>query len=111
MSAANAAHFGEAIDMEEVTKRFAREMAKAIAAASARDPRVAACRARARAAGFDMKVSVEAIIGFDARPAEQSGEASATVSAPPAVPFEVSGSDRQFLKSLRIVVDDVQEQV
>jgi hypothetical protein len=43
---------------------MARELSDAIAAAVAEDPRVEACRERARAAGFEMKLSLEAIIGF-----------------------------------------------
>ena len=50
--------------MDDVVNRMARELSDAIAAAVAEDPRVEACRERARAAGFEMKVSLEAVIGF-----------------------------------------------
>ena len=50
--------------MDDVVNRLARELSDAIAAAVAEDPRVEACRERARAAGFEMKVSLEAVIGF-----------------------------------------------
>ena len=50
--------------MDDVVNRMARELSDAIAAAVAEDPRVEACRERARAAGFEMKLSLEAIIGF-----------------------------------------------
>ena len=50
--------------MDDVVNRLARELADAIAAAVAEDARVEACRERARAAGFEMKVSLEAVIGF-----------------------------------------------
>ena len=50
--------------MDDVVTRMARELSDAIAAAVAEDPRVEACRERARAAGFEMKLSLEAIIGF-----------------------------------------------
>jgi hypothetical protein len=93
--------------MDDITKRFARELAEAIAAAAATDPRVAACRSRARAAGFEMKVSLDAVVGFINRPAAEQAEA--LVAAAP--PFEVSASDRRFLRSLRIAADETKEEV
>ena len=50
--------------MDDVVNRLARELADAIAAAVADDPQVEACREKARAAGFEMKVTLEAVVGF-----------------------------------------------
>src|SRR6266513_2878194 len=50
--------------MDDVVNRFARELADAIAAAVAENPQVEACREKARAAGFEMKVTLEAVVGF-----------------------------------------------
>ena len=50
--------------MDDVVNRFAKELADAIAAAVAENPQVEACRARAREAGFDMRVTLEAVVGF-----------------------------------------------
>ncbi|MDQ3070219.1 MAG: hypothetical protein M3R55_10880, partial [Acidobacteriota bacterium] len=50
-----------------MTNRLAREMADAIAASVADDPRVEACRERARAAGYEMRVTLEAVVGFAGR--------------------------------------------
>jgi hypothetical protein len=50
--------------MDDVVNRFARELADAIAAAVAESPQVEACRERARAAGYEMKVTLEAVVGF-----------------------------------------------
>src|SRR5437762_1425911 len=50
--------------MDDVVNRMARELSDAIAAAVAEDPRIEACRERARAAGFEMKLSLAAAIGF-----------------------------------------------
>ena len=94
--------------MDETTKRFARELAEAIAAAAAVDPRVEACRARARAAGFEMKVSLEALVGFVNRPA---GEQAKTAAKAGPHSFEISASDRRFLRSLRIAADEQKEEV
>jgi hypothetical protein len=100
--------------MDEIVNRYARELAEAIAAAIAHDARVETCRARARAAGFEMRVSLEAVVGFVNR--HQPGEAvvRAAASPKPAAPrraFEMRASDRRFLRSLRIAADETTEEV
>ena len=95
---------------------MAKELSDAIAAAVAEDTRVEAVRERARAAGFEMKVSLEAVIGFVNR--TQPGALARTVTPPlKALPpqqqqkrqFEVSANDKRFLRSLRIAADETQE--
>ncbi len=102
--------------MDDVVNRFARELADAIAAAVAENPQVEACREKARAAGFEMKVTLEAVVGFASR--LPSG-ALAKVVAParparetqPKRSFEVTANDRRFLRSLRIAADETAEPV
>jgi hypothetical protein len=98
--------------MDDTVTRLARELADAIAAAVAADARVEACRARARAAGYDMKVSLEATVGFAPKTAAAG---AAGTSAPrvrgPRRPFEINANDRRFLRSLRIAPDDAAEKV
>jgi hypothetical protein len=96
--------------MDDITKRFAKELAEAISAAAATDPRVEACRARARAAGYEMKVSIDAVVGFSSRSAGDAPRAAAAVR-PVARPLEISASDRRFLRSLRIAADETKEEV
>jgi hypothetical protein len=99
--------------MDDVVNRFARELADAIAAAVAQNPEVEACREKARAAGFEMKVTLEAVVGF----VNRSRTATLTKVATPArvVPvrcaFEVTSNDRRFLRSLRIAADETPEKV
>jgi hypothetical protein len=99
--------------MDDVVNRFARELADAIAAAVAQNPQVEACREKARAAGFEMKVTLEAVVGFVNR--TQSSSALAKVVAPrapqPRRTFEVTANDRRFLRSLRIAADETAEPV
>ena len=98
--------------MDDVMNRMARELSDAIAAAVAEDPRVEACRERVRAAGYEMRVSLEAVIGFVNRTAPG---ALAKVSAPQKAArgdrrhVEMSANDRRFLRSLRIAADETQE--
>ena len=103
--------------MDEVVNRFARELADAIAAAVADNPQVEACREKARAAGFEMKVTLEAVVGFVNRPQPSSpSHALAKVAAPARVArprrgFDVTSNDRRFLRSLRIAADETAEPV
>ena len=102
--------------MDDVVNRFARELADAIAAALAGNAEVEACRERARAAGFDMKVSLEAVVGF----ANRGPQSKALTRVTPPVParaasarrgFDVTANDRRFLRSLRIAADETTEPV
>ena len=99
--------------MDDVVNRFARELADAIAAAVAENPEVEACRERARTAGYEMKVTLEAVVGFVTRGQEKEKGAAvaAKVAAParalvPRKAAEMTANDRRFLRSLRIAADD-----
>ena len=99
--------------MDDVVNRLARELSDAIAAAVAEDARVEACRERARAAGFEMKVSLEAIIGFANRSSQGAlqkvGTLTKTTRSVDRRNFEISANDKRFLRSLRIAADEAQE--
>ena len=100
--------------MDDVVNRFARELVDAIAVAVAENAAVEACREKARAAGFEMKVTLEAVVGFANR---SQSSALAKVPAParaarethPKKNFEVTANDRRFLRSLRIAADEAAE--
>ena len=91
--------------MEDAVNRLAREMADAIAAAVAGDPRVGACHERARTEGYELQVSLEAVIGFSAQAAT-----SAPDEAPVERPIEMTAHDRRFLRSLRIAADQTTQE-
>jgi len=98
--------------MDDVVNRLARELSDAISAAIADDARVEAARERARAAGFEMKISLEAVIGFMNRSnstalAKVGGAQKA--ARPAERTFEISANDKRFLRSLRIAADEPQE--
>jgi len=89
--------------MDSRLNQLARELTEAISAAVGDDARVEACREKARAAGFDMRVTLEAVIGFvdrDAAPQKSSRKNAGRSS------LEMSANDRRFLKSLRISADE-----
>ena len=50
--------------MDDTVNRLAKELAQAIRAAVAADSTVEACRAKARAAGYEMHLSIDAEVGF-----------------------------------------------
>lgn len=105
--------------MDDIVNRFARELADAIAAAVADNPQVEACREKARAAGFEMKVTLEAVVGFVNRaqsPSPSPSQALTKVATParvvqPRRMLEVTANDRRFLRSLRIAADETTETV
>jgi len=97
--------------MDDVVNRFARELADAIAAAVAENQQVEACRAKAREAGFDMKVTLEAVVGFVNR---NGGTAITKIATPTrTVPthraLDLTANDKRFLRSLRIGADEAKE--
>jgi hypothetical protein len=99
--------------MDEAVTRYARELVDAIASAAARDTAVEACRRKARAAGYEMRVTLEALVSFAGRPraGRPAAPAPSSRDAAPRRPFEVTASDRRFLRSLRIAADEATEEV
>ena len=106
--------------MDDFVNRMAKDLSDAIAAAVGEDARVEACREKARAAGFEWRVSLEDVIGLVSRTQPGGALARTPVPAPApqakaaAVPvqrrqFEISANDRRFLRSLRIAADETQE--
>jgi hypothetical protein len=101
--------------MEDVVNRLARELSDAIAAAVADDPRVQACREKARGAGYELKITLEAVIGFmnrnagAAHPKALAAHGQKLARSAERKHFEISPNDRRFLRSLRIAADEAQE--
>ena len=100
--------------MNEVVNSLARELAEAIGSAVAEDSGVEACREKARLAGYDMRVSLEAEIGFgdhesSSPPVELSEEAHSRQESDRS--YEVTANDRRFLRSLRIAAEADKQRV
>ncbi len=99
--------------MDDVVNRLAHELAEAIGDAVGKDPRVEACREKARAAGYEMQLSLEAVIDFGNR---TESEALAKVAASAqgvkhGQRMDISANDRRFLRSLRISADEINQKV
>ena len=107
--------------MGDVVNRLSRELAAAIAAAITGDQRVEACHEKARAAGYSMNVSLEAVIGFVSRSTESrvakkeprvaKAETVEATSEPGPEASVMNSNDRRFLRSLRIAADEASQQV
>ena len=102
--------------MDPVMNQMARELADVISAVVAGDTRVEACREKARAAGYDMRVALDAAITFVPLAGTSQAEGTALVpvsgvKTPPApkASLDMSANDRRFLKSLRISADETTE--
>jgi hypothetical protein len=93
--------------MDNVVNQLAKELADAISAAVGDSEDVEACRIKARDAGYDVRVTLEAVVGF----VNLNGGARVTrVSTPARVvsasrPLALTANDRRFLRSLRIGCD------
>ena len=99
--------------MDDVVNRLSRELANAMATAVANDTQVEACHEKARVAGYSMKVSLEAVIGFASRRNKHEkachgyqAETSRNVET-----RVINSNDRRFLRSLRISTDEANQQV
>ncbi|MBM3751455.1 MAG: hypothetical protein FJW21_09800 [Acidimicrobiia bacterium] len=102
--------------MDSVMNQLARELAEIISTVVADDARVEACREHARAAGFDMRVALDAAVTFVPLNAAgaAAGQALVPVTGVRALPvpkpqIEMTANDRRFLKSLRISADEATE--
>mgnify|MGYP004275236961 CR=1 FL=1 len=100
--------------MEDVVNNLARELAEAIGTAVAKDSQVEECREKARAAGYEMRVSLEAEIGFGNRSHSQALAKAATPNTHEEVSqngLDITANDRRFLRSLRIAAEAVNQKV
>ena len=99
--------------MDDVVNRFAKELADAIAAAIADNPNVEACRDKAHEAGFEMRVTLEAVVGFVNRgtPGTVAKIATPARLIPTKRALGLTANDRRFLRSLRIGADETKEPV
>ena len=92
--------------MDSLMTQLARELSEAVSAAVAADARVEACREKARVAGYDLRVSLEAVVSFTNR---EPGSTKGTRKTTTRSGLEMSANDRRFLKSLRIAADEATE--
>jgi hypothetical protein len=76
--------------MDDTVNRLAKELAQAIRAAVAADATVEACRAKARAAGYELHLAIDAEVGFANR--AKGGTAMVKVRRAGAGAINVPGS-------------------
>jgi len=94
--------------MDETIKRLSRELAEAMSGALSQSADVQACHERAREAGFEMRVNVEAIVNFASRAPAGDGAVEPVTSTAlvPRRPYDMTVNDRRFLRALRIAAEE-----
>jgi hypothetical protein len=95
--------------MDALMNQLAKELSEAIAAAVTEDSRVEACREKARAAGVELRLSLEVVIGFVNRTGGPAVQKPVTVKKITGRHQDMTANDRRFLKSLRISADEPAE--
>jgi hypothetical protein len=102
--------------VDEAVNNHARELIAAISAAVANDPAVRACRERARSAGFELDLSLDAVVAVRDRARAGAREATAAAGVPSGKrqppsqrPCDMTAADRRFLRSLRIAAEEASE--
>ena len=83
--------------MDALMNQLAKELSEAIAAAVTEDSRVEACREKARAAGMELRLSLEAVIGFVNRTGGPAMQKPVTVKKLTGRHHDMTANDRRFL--------------
>lgn len=90
--------------MDEKLKRLMKELGEAINQAVAESDRISEVMARIKAGGNDVFLVLEATIGFNQR--EGSGEIESSKDFNSSGELEINSQDQQFLRSLRITINE-----
>jgi hypothetical protein len=90
--------------VDEKLKKLMKELGEAINHAVAESDRISEVMGRIKAGGNDVFLVLEATIGFNHRDA--SGEVESSKDFNSSGELEITSQDLQFLRSLRIAVND-----
>jgi hypothetical protein len=90
--------------VDEKLKKLMKELGEAINQAVAESDRISDVMGRIKASGNDVFLVLEATIGFNHR--DSSGEVEPSKNFDSSGELEVTSQDLQFLRSLRIAVND-----
>ncbi|HWS95587.1 MAG TPA: hypothetical protein VN620_03800 [Candidatus Methylomirabilis sp.] len=90
--------------MNEQLKKLMKELGEAINQAVAESDRVADVMGRMKASGHDVFLALEATIGFTADSGTTQAKPPRAANSPGEL--EITSQDLQFLRSLRIAVND-----
>lgn len=90
--------------VDDQLKRLMKELGEAINQAVAESDRISDVMGRIRASGNDVFLVLEATIGFNRRDTSRDSASRKPAMSPGE--FEITSQDAQFLRSLRIAVND-----
>jgi hypothetical protein len=95
------------VELEPQFKELVQELGHAINDSLAESPGIADVMGRIRASGYDLFLVLEVTVGFNRRGATADGTAAeGPETGMGKVEFQLSNQDTQFLRSLRISIEE-----
>jgi hypothetical protein len=91
------------VELEPRFKELVQELGHAINDSLAESPEIADVMGRIKASGYDLFLVLEVTVGFNRRPPAAASEPEQPLQA---AEFQLSPQDTQFLRALRISVEE-----
>ena len=100
-------HPGDPLELDDQFKRLIKELGDAINESLSDSERIAEVMSRIRSAGYDLFLVLEVTIGFNKRGEMNLVHRQKLSTDPQSDPeFRLTSQDTQFLRALKIVVDE-----
>ena len=97
---------GELLDLDDNFKRLIKELGDAINESLSDSERIAEVMSRIRTAGYDLFLVLEVTIGFNKRGEMNVVHRQKINAERPDPEFHLTTQDTQFLRALKIIVDE-----
>lgn len=95
------------MELDAQFKQLVQELGHAINDSLAESPGIAEVMGRIRAAGYDLFLVLEVTVGFNRRGEGEAGSAQeSSKGASSQTEFQLTNQDTQFLRALRISIDE-----
>src|SRR5262245_35794512 len=98
------------MQLDDNLKQLMKELGAAINDALSDSEEISEAIQNVRNAGYDVFLVLEATIGFNKRSKTDSGEEAGVNSLKSCVPLKVTAQDLKFLRSLKISIEDLDQQ-
>jgi len=100
----------KALELDNNLKRLMKNLGAAINDALSDSEEISEAIQDVRDSGYDVFLVLEATIGFNRRSEDKSSDENETPIIRSEIKFKVNSQDMKFLKSLKIKVDDLDQQ-
>jgi len=98
---------GGQLQLDDNLKHLIKELGAAINDALSESQGINDAIQNVKDAGYDVFLVLEATIGFNKKPAQDSTEDAASVTETDSAQLKVTGQDLKFLRSLKISIEDL----